>query len=88
MDQNEINQKEWENPQNWITSGKRGRAVYRSSADSRLWVPRREGGGSTMNFGNRRGQIILLILFLAVPLLILLFKFLAVHFGWFRTGGQ
>ena len=47
--QDEINQAEWEDPNNWTT-------IYFSKKDSRAWVPKRNPKhGSTVNFGNPSG---------------------------------
>lgn len=54
MTQDEINQAEWENPDNWTAST--GLAVYFSKADTRAWVPKREPWqGSTLNLGTKGG---------------------------------
>jgi uncharacterized membrane protein len=44
VNQDEIDQAEWENPANW--SGFMG--LYRSERDSRPWVPKRPGQGPGM----------------------------------------
>lgn len=47
--QDEINQAEWENPDNWST-------IYFSKKDSRTWVPKKNPKhGSTINFGSSYG---------------------------------
>ena len=40
MNQDEINQKEWENPDNW--GGPKWFSVYFSKRDSRTWVPKQQ----------------------------------------------
>ncbi|MCJ8331468.1 MAG: hypothetical protein HRT89_11610 [Lentisphaeria bacterium] len=65
--QDEINQAEWENPDNWST-------IYFSKKDSRAWVPKRNPKhGVTINFGNPKGArwiyyLILIFLILGVVL--------------------
>ena len=68
-DQNAINEREWENRSNWTA-----RSIYRSSRDSRLFVPKppmRWGPlkqtGVTLNFGHPSSFWVLLGL-LSVPL--------------------
>lgn len=61
MNQNEINESEWKNPDNWSTF------AYRSRADSRLFVPKRRGFGWTLNFA-RRGAAILTMFLMALPI--------------------
>ncbi len=47
--QDEINQAEWENPDNWTT-------IYYSKKDSRVWVPKQNPSyGWTINFGSVSG---------------------------------
>ncbi len=47
--QDEINQAEWENPDNWTT-------IYFSKKDSRVWVPKQNPRyGWTINFGSVSG---------------------------------
>lgn len=56
--QEEINQTEWENPDNWST-------IYFSKKDSRIWVPKRSTkSGFTINFGSRAGSRWIYYLFL------------------------
>ena len=53
MDQEEINQAEWENPDNWSDSFV---GFYFSKTDSRTWVPKRNPRmGCTMNLGKPAG---------------------------------
>ena len=61
MNQDEINQREWNNPDNW------GRvfAFYRSRLDTRVWVPKQKSWmGRTLNFGNPVGRLWALLLVL------------------------
>ncbi len=47
--QNEVNQKEWENPDNWST-------IYFSKRDGRATVPKKNPKeGWTINFGHPQG---------------------------------
>lgn len=68
MDQDGINREEWERPENW--RGALG--MYRSSRDTRLWVPKRAGWmGWTINTAHPQAWFTLLGLF-SVPLGLLL----------------
>ena len=70
MTQQEINQSEWENPDNWSDS-KMG--VYFSKKDNRLWVPKKKAWqGSTINFGHPGGVKSLLGL-IFIPILLVIF---------------
>jgi uncharacterized membrane protein len=54
MTQDEINQAEWQDPDNWTSPT--GIAVYFSKADTRAWVPKREPWqGMTLNLGIKNG---------------------------------
>jgi uncharacterized membrane protein len=64
MTQDEINDKEWHNPENWRLGWLH---VYMSQADTRVWVPKRKPGiGYTVNLGHRGGMVILLVLIAAI----------------------
>ena len=65
MNQENINQNEWNAPENWTL------LTYRSQRDSRLFVPKRRGWGWTINFGNKKG-VRLCVALLAIPLIILI----------------
>jgi len=66
--QNEINQAEWQNPDNWTT-------IYFSKKDTRTWVPKKNPKqGSTINFGSPSGARWVYYLYL-------LFLLLGVFFG-------
>jgi len=66
--QDEVNQVEWNNPNNWST-------IYFSKRDSRQWVPKRNPTyGATINFGNPFGSRWIYYLFL-------LFLMLGAFFG-------
>ncbi len=60
MTQEEINQAEWENPDNG--SGPKGLSIYFSKKDSRCFVPKQiRGLGPTMNLGRTSGFYCLFI---------------------------
>lgn len=62
-DQESINHREWERPENWNAWG-----VYRSVRDTRVWVPKRDcAPGQTLNFAHRASWWSLAGLFI-VPL--------------------
>jgi uncharacterized membrane protein len=71
MNQNEINQVEWSNPQNWHG------IFYGSRKDSRFSVPKRRGYGYTFNFAKRASWLVLgsLVALPAVGALVYLFLF-------------
>src|SRR5690348_5577672 len=50
----------WADAQNWT------RGEYRCAADPRLWVPKRSGGGVTLNMAHRYAQPSALLLVLAL----------------------
>lgn len=65
MTQEEINQSEWNNPQNW--SGPKWLGLYFSRRDSRIWVPKRQRAfGWTINIGNPKGAVCLVSVLLGV----------------------
>lgn len=54
MTQSQINQAEWENPDNWTAP--KGMVVYFSKKDTRTWVPKQKPWqGSTLNLGQKSG---------------------------------
>jgi uncharacterized membrane protein len=68
MDQKEINQAEWRNPDNW--TGPTWLSVYFSKRDSRVWVPKQiQGLGWTLNLGRPGGVAWLLAIIVGIPLL-------------------
>ena len=70
MDQREVDEAEWTNPDNW--RGPKWAAVYFSKRDSRVWVPKRIPAlGWTVNFGRRGGVAWMHILTLGIPLIVL-----------------
>ena len=77
MDQQTINQAEWENPDNW--TGPMWLSVYFSKRDSRVWVPKQVPAlGWTLNLGRPAGVAWLFGIFLGVVLLIIGIFILAV----------
>jgi len=60
MNQDAINQSEWNTPGNWSA------LTYRSRLDTRMIVPKRTGLGWTINFGNKKGMLLFVTL-LALP---------------------
>ena len=75
MEQHEINQAEWENPQNW--SGPKWACAYFSKKDSRTWVPKRiPSMGWTVNLGKTAGLLWLAALLAGIPTVIVLFMVL------------
>jgi len=81
MNQDEINAREWADPNNWHGRGSRG---YFSRKDTRLWVPKRRGVGSTLNFAHRQAPIWFIGLLVCVPTLAILIKHIANYFGWLQ----
>ena len=76
MDQNEINQAEWENPANW-TAGPKWLCVYFSHKDSRTWVPKRiPWMGTTINLAKPSGVAWLIGFILGIPLFIVVVSIL------------
>lgn len=73
MTQEEINQAEWENPDNW-TSGSKWLCVYFSHRDSRTWVPKRLSWmGSTLNLAKPGGVGWLTGFLVGIPAFIAIF---------------
>lgn len=71
ISQNEIDQKEWETPENW-TSGPKWLSMYFSHKDSRTWVPKRiPWMGVTINMAKPSGVAWLIGYILGAPLIIL-----------------
>lgn len=67
MNQNEINQAEWENPDNWSMG------IYFSKKDSRVWVPKSVPWmGWTVNVGQKGGAVWLLSFLIGLPILIVI----------------
>ena len=71
MNQDEINQADWENPDNW-TKGSKLMCVHFSHKDSRTWVPKRiPWMGVTMNLGKVAGVAWLTGFLVSIPALII-----------------
>ncbi len=67
MTQDEINRKEWENPDNWSGPG-----FYFSKKDSRVWVPKSiPWMGWTINIGQAAGAYFLLATVIGIPILVI-----------------
>ena len=67
MDQREINQAEWENPENWSESIV---GIYFSKRDSRVWVPKRSPNfGWTLNLAQPRAAWLLVAILAGLPLI-------------------
>ena len=72
MSQREINDAEWNNPENW--SG----GFYFSKKDSRTWVPKSiPWMGWTLNIGRPAGAYWLLGFIIGLPMLIIVMQVLA-----------
>ena len=70
MNQHEINEAEWKNPDNW--SGPGLIAFYFSKKDTRTWVPKKiPAMGWTLNLGQPAGARWLLGFLVGLPLLII-----------------
>ena len=70
MEQHEINQAEWSNPDNW--AGSRWASVYFSKRDLRAWVPKQiPAMGWTINFGQPRGHWWMLAILTGMLLMVL-----------------
>ena len=76
MNQDEINQAEWHNPDNW--SGHKLLSVYFSKKDSRTWVPKQiPAMGWTINLGRPAGLVWLFVVIIGLPsFIIILFMFI------------
>ncbi|HEX3627908.1 MAG TPA: hypothetical protein VH280_21065 [Verrucomicrobiae bacterium] len=65
MSQDEINEAEWNNPDNW--SG----YLYFSKKDNRVWVPKQIGGaGLTINIGQKKGAAYMTWTFVAAIIIV------------------
>ncbi len=63
MNENEINQAEWQNPLNW--SGPKWLSVYFSKRDTRVLVPKQMPWmGGTLNLGRTAGVVWLVVILL------------------------
>jgi uncharacterized membrane protein len=73
MDQNAINQAEWDNPDNWSAG------LYFSKKDTRTLVPKSNPiMGFTFNLGTRAGAMWMIGLMVGIPLLIIAITVLSV----------
>lgn len=71
MNQNEINQSEWRNPENW--SGPKALSVYFSKRDSRTVVPKQlTWMGWTVNLAKTAGAFWLMGVLVGLPLLVII----------------
>jgi uncharacterized membrane protein len=71
MSQKEINNAEWQNPDNW--GGPRWISVYFSKKDTRTWVPKQTPWmGATLNLAKTSGVIQFLVILITLCLLPLL----------------
>jgi uncharacterized membrane protein len=61
--QKEIDEREWNDPRNWHWT------IYFSRSDSRTFVPKRRGYGTTVNFA-RRGTVLFFLCLILLPLTI------------------
>jgi uncharacterized membrane protein len=72
MEQKELNQAEWKNPENW--SGPKWLSVYFSKKDTRTWVPKQiPAMGGTLNLGKTAGVLWLVAFLVGLPLLVIAF---------------
>ena len=70
MNQENINESEWHNPDNW--TGPNWLSVYFSKRDSRVWVPKQIPGlGWTVNLRRPGGMAWLLAIMIRLPLLVI-----------------
>lgn len=71
LEQQEIDQAEWENPGNW--TGWKWCSIYFSKRDSRVWVPKEiRWLGWTLNLGRPGGVAWLLAIVVGAPLIMIL----------------
>jgi uncharacterized membrane protein len=71
MNQDDLNEAEWSNPENW--SG----GLYFSKKDSRVWVPKQiRSMGWTINLGQKQGAACLMWTFIALILVSVLINIL------------
>ncbi|MBN2582988.1 MAG: hypothetical protein JXL80_07965 [Planctomycetes bacterium] len=76
-DQQEINRREWANPDNW--SGPAWLSVYFSKRDSRVWVPKRiPAMGWTVNLGRTGGVLWMIGIFMGIVLLVVAINIITV----------
>ncbi len=71
MNQREINQREWENSENWSVG------VYFSKKDTRTWVPKSiPWTGWTLNLATTAGALWLIGFLIGLPLVVVLLNVL------------
>lgn len=74
MDQRQINDAEWANPDNWSMG------LYFSKRDQRVWVPKSVPAmGWTLNLGTRAGACCMIGLLIGLPLLMIALMGLAIR---------
>ena len=79
MNQDEINEAEWQNPANW-SSARLG--FYFSKQDTRTWVPKRKRiTGWTLNLAKPQGVYWTLGFVVVIPILAALISTVAIHTG-------
>lgn len=67
MNQNEINEAEWNNPDNWSAG------IYFSKKDSRVWVPKQiRSMGWTINLGQKKGAACMMWTFIGAIVFVVL----------------
>lgn len=72
IEQREINQREWNDPQNWSVG------FYFSKQDSRTWVPKRPPWmGWTLNLATKAGALWMIGFLVGIPLLVVISVVLA-----------
>ena len=77
LTQDEINRREWEDPDNW--SGPRWLSVYFNRKDTRTWVPKQIPLlGWTINLGKTAGVYWLLGAVIGVPLFVIAVAIIAI----------
>lgn len=74
MNQREINDAEWANPDNWSMG------LYFSKRDQRVWVPKSVPAlGWTLNLGARAGASWMIALMVGLPVLMIALMGLAIR---------
>jgi len=77
MIQDEINQHEWQKPDNW--SGPKWISVYFSKKDSRTWVPKQiPAMGWTINLGSDSGVYWLIGVLIGIPLFVIIVNMIVI----------
>ena len=74
MSQNEVNEAEWNNPDNWSAG------IYFSKKDSRVWVPKRiRSMGWTINLGQKKGAVTMMWTFIGAILFVVLINIVVIN---------